>query len=98
VGGGFAYAVQASTGDAERETAFAGTVIGWTLGSTIGIHLANRREGNLAKLLAGSYLLAAGVAILAVNTDSEGLFIPFAMLQLGGGIVAAQGTHRDGTR
>lgn len=98
VGGGFAYAVQATTDDSEKETTFTGALIGWTMGSTVGMHLANRREGNLAVRLAASFIPAAAFSIFAVTSDSEGLIIPFAVFQLGMGIVTAPGTRGDGPR
>jgi hypothetical protein len=97
-GGGFAYLIQAASEDRAAETSFAGGAIGWAMGSTLGIHVANRKEGDLPLILGVSYLAAAAFCIVAAETDAEALIVPYAVVQLGIGVATARGTRRTESR
>jgi hypothetical protein len=87
-GGGFAGAVINDTDDSEDDLAalagFAlGAVIGETLTLPLGVHVANRRQGNYGlSLLASAAITGVGIALATSGDDRLEYLIPVPVLQL----------------
>lgn len=80
------------------DASYGGAVLGWTVGSSLGMHLANRGEGNLPLTLISSLVFATASIALTSEADLKGLYLPLAVVQFGIGMAIEQGTRGSGTR